>query len=91
MTGKRLRVLTCNLNGIRAAQKKGFFDWVKQVDPDFICLQEIKADTSVMTAASFDLAGYHRYHASAEKKVTLALLFTPSINHNTYKSTLKIS
>ena len=64
----QIKVLTCNLNGIRAAQKKGFFEWASQINPDFICLQETKADTSIMASPSFDVDGYHRCHASAEKK-----------------------
>jgi hypothetical protein len=34
---------TTNVNGIRAAEKKGFFDWIKTQDADVVCLQEIKA------------------------------------------------
>jgi exodeoxyribonuclease-3 len=37
------RIITTNVNGIRAAEKKGFFDWIKTQDADVVCLQEIKA------------------------------------------------
>jgi exodeoxyribonuclease-3 len=36
------RIITTNVNGIRAAEKKGFFDWIKTQDADVVCLQEIK-------------------------------------------------
>ena len=39
----RYRVITCNLNGIRAAARKGFFAWMDAQDPDLVCLQETKA------------------------------------------------
>jgi exonuclease III len=38
-----LRIITTNVNGIRAAERKGFFDWLKTQDADIVCLQEIKA------------------------------------------------
>jgi exonuclease III len=38
-----MRIISYNVNGIRAAIKKGFIDWLQQADPDVICLQEIKA------------------------------------------------
>ena len=38
-----MRVLSCNINGIRSAGKKGFFEWVKRQRTDFICLQEVRA------------------------------------------------
>jgi exodeoxyribonuclease-3 len=37
------RIITANVNGIRAAERKGFFDWIKTQDADVVCLQEIKA------------------------------------------------
>ena len=40
---KKLRLLSWNVNGIRAVQKKGFIDWVLKENPDVLCLQETKA------------------------------------------------
>ena len=37
------RVITCNTNGIRAAQRKGFFEWLAKQDADVVCIQETKA------------------------------------------------
>ena len=38
-----MRLLSWNVNGIRAADKKGLFEWSKKESPDILCLQEIKA------------------------------------------------
>ena len=40
-----MRIFSWNVNGLRAAVKKGFFDWLKSEAPDVVCLQEIKAQT----------------------------------------------
>ena len=39
-----MKIITYNVNGIRAAINKGFIDWLKASNPDMICLQEIKAE-----------------------------------------------
>lgn len=63
-----LRVVTCNVNGIRSAAKKGFFEWVLQQNADVICLQELKAQMDVLQEPAFQLAGYHAHFHCAEKK-----------------------
>jgi len=61
-----MRIASWNVNGIRAVQRKGLWDpFVAEIDPDVICLQEIKADQS---QADVDLTGYHEIWHSAEKK-----------------------
>lgn len=65
-----MRIVTCNLNGIRSAEKKGFFKWVKTIIPDFICLQETKAQLKKMPLqqyAVFDLENYFRFEHDAQK------------------------
>ena len=52
-------VITCNVNGIRAASRKGFLAWVASMQPDVLCLQEIKADAKICEALCADLDGYH--------------------------------
>jgi exonuclease III len=42
------KILSYNVNGIRSATKKGLLDWIKAVDPDIICFQEMKAHTAIM-------------------------------------------
>jgi exodeoxyribonuclease III len=63
-----MRIITVNLNGIRAAAKKGFFDWLAQQDADVVCLQETKAQEHQLTDSQFHPAGYHCYYHDAEKK-----------------------
>jgi len=63
-----LRVITANLNGIRSAQRKGFFDWLPAQEADFVCLQELKAQAADMTPEMLRPAGHHGYFHYAEKK-----------------------
>ncbi|VVM24845.1 Exodeoxyribonuclease III (EC [uncultured Gammaproteobacteria bacterium] len=61
------RIITTNVNGIRAAEKKGFFDWIKTQDADVVCLQEIKAQEDQLDELFYPKE-YHCYYQSAEKK-----------------------
>lgn len=63
-----LRIATCNLNGIRSATKKGFFDWFQKQDIDMLCVQETKAQLCEMQDPTFHLDGYHAYFSDAIKK-----------------------
>ncbi len=63
-----LRIITANLNGIRSASNKGFFDWLRQQDADFICVQELKAQVGDMSAALLNPPDYFGYFHYAEKK-----------------------
>lgn len=63
-----MRIITYNVNGIRAALNKGFADWVKAAAPDVLCLQEIKADTDQIPLKVFDKLGYHHFWFPAQKK-----------------------
>lgn len=64
-----MKIISYNVNGIRAALKKGFIDWLKIEDPDVICLQEIKALQSQVDLNVFAAAGYpYNYWFSAQKK-----------------------
>ncbi len=65
---KKMKVISANLNGIRSAKTKGFFDWVVTENPDIICLQEIKADLSVIPKDLLSFAGYNCEFHSAQKK-----------------------
>ncbi len=53
-----MRIITLNLNGIRSAANKGFFSWLQQVQPDVICLQELKAQADNMTQEMLAPEGY---------------------------------
>lgn len=63
-----MRIITLNMNGIRSAAKKGFFEWMLHQQADVICLQEIKAQETDLSNALFQPAGYFRYVHCAEKK-----------------------
>ena len=63
-----MKVISYNVNGIRAAQKKGLFDWVKAEKPDVFCLQEVKAMQEQVDLSELEAQGYHVYWHSAEKK-----------------------
>lgn len=63
-----MKVITANVNGIRAAAKKGFFDWLERQDADVVCIQETKAQEHQLEAEHFYPQGYHCYYVDAEKK-----------------------
>ena len=63
-----MRILCWNVNGIRAAQKKGFLDFLKRENPDILCLQETKAMPDQLDAELTAVEGYAAHFVSAEKK-----------------------
>lgn len=63
-----MKLVTYNVNGIRAAINKGFWDWLAVVSPDIICLQEIKATPDQFDTAILTEMGYEAYFFPAEKK-----------------------
>jgi exodeoxyribonuclease-3 len=63
-----MKIITYNVNGIRAALGKGLMEWVKSVNPDIICLQETKAQPEQLPLSDFNDAGYLNYWYSAQKK-----------------------
>jgi exodeoxyribonuclease III len=63
-----MRVITLNANGIRAAERKGFFTWMQQQDADVICLQETKAQIHQLNSDPFCPKEYHCFYHDAEKK-----------------------
>ena len=64
-----MKIISYNVNGIRAAIRKGFLDWLVAVSPDVVCLQEIKANEEQLNLSLFEKAGYkYNYWYSAQKK-----------------------
>jgi exodeoxyribonuclease-3 len=63
-----MKIITANTNGIRAAAKKGFFDWLETQKADVVCIQETKAQEWQLTDPIFKPEGYHCYYHDAEKK-----------------------
>ncbi len=63
-----MRLISWNVNGIRAIEKKGFLDWLKKESPDVLCLQETKSHPDQLTISLLSPEGYQTYWAAAEKK-----------------------
>ena len=63
-----MRIISLNANGIRAAARKGFFDWMRQQDADVVCIQETKAQRWQLDDDPFSPDGHYSYYHDAEKK-----------------------
>lgn len=63
-----LRVMSFNMNGIRAASRKGFFEWFATQNVDILCIQETKARLHDFDEGHFQIEGYTRIHSDAIKK-----------------------
>jgi exodeoxyribonuclease III len=63
-----MRIVTLNLNGIRAARSKGFFHWLEEHKADIVCVQELKAQMTDMTREMLQPDDYYGYFHYAEKK-----------------------
>ncbi|MEZ4797165.1 MAG: exodeoxyribonuclease III [Flavobacteriaceae bacterium] len=82
-----MKIISYNVNGIRAAINKGFTDWLKSANPDVICLQEIKAMEEQLDLSLFEDIGYkYQYWFSAQKKgySGVAILSKIEPNHVEY-------
>ena len=83
----QMKIISYNVNGIRAALKKGFLDWLKAANPDVICIQETKAHKEQLDLSLFEAAGYaYHYWFSAQKKgySSVAVLCKKQPNHIEY-------
>ena len=65
---KEIKILSWNVNGIRAAYKKGFLNWFLKESPDILCVQEFRATEEQLPGKLINIEGYHSYFNSAEKK-----------------------
>ena len=82
-----MKIISYNVNGIRAAIKKGFLDWLAGASPDVICIQETKAHKEQLDLTFFEEAGYlYHYWFSAQKKgySSVAVLCKQKPNHIEY-------
>jgi exodeoxyribonuclease III len=64
---QKLKIYSWNVNGIRAAVKNGFTEWLKEAKPDIVCLQEIKINDTAREKVEFDFVGYNEFWHSAER------------------------
>ena len=62
------KLLSWNVNGVRAVAKKGFIEWLQDEAPDILCIQETKSQESQLDAKITDVDGYTSYWSEAEKK-----------------------
>jgi len=81
-----MRIISVNTNGIRAAARKGFFDWMLRQNADVICIQETKAQEHQLDDPVFSPSGYNRYFHDAQKKgYSGVAIYTPhqpdAVNH----------
>ena len=82
-----MKIISYNVNGIRAAIKKGFIDWLQDANPDVICIQETKAHKEQLDLSLFEEAGYpFHYWFSAQKKgySSVAILSKTAPKHIEY-------
>jgi len=82
-----MKIISYNVNGIRAALKKDFLTWLKAANPDVLCIQETKAQKEQLDLSVFEEAGYpHHYWFSAQKKgySGVAILSKIEPNHIEY-------
>ena len=63
-----MKIISYNVNGLRAAMKKGFIEWLKTHPADVVCIQENKAQQSDISPKDFNDLGYHDYWFCAQKK-----------------------
>ncbi|MGI4849059.1 MAG: exodeoxyribonuclease III [Janthinobacterium lividum] len=63
-----MNIISANLNGIRSAARKGFFEWMAKQDADFVCVQELKAQAGDMSEQFLAPDGYTGYFHYAQKK-----------------------
>lgn len=62
------KIISYNINGVRAALKKDLLGWIKKENPNILCFQEIKANVDQFNVSDFEDLGYHSYWFSAQKK-----------------------
>ena len=63
-----MKILSWNINGIRAADRKGLFDWFKKEKPEILCLQEIKAQPKQVPPCLRNIPGYNIFLNPAKQK-----------------------
>lgn len=63
-----MKIISWNVNGIRAITQKDFFKDIQEMNPDILCLQETKAQVAEVEKALVDMGGYHKYINAAQRK-----------------------
>lgn len=86
-----MKIISYNVNGIRAAMNKGFVDWLKKSNPDIIGLQELKAELNQIDASVFEDLGYEIYWYPAVKKGYSGVAILTKIKPDSIKYGMGIS
>lgn len=68
MEEQKMQIVSINLNGIRSAGRKGFFEWMKKQNADVVCVQEIRAQMKELKGELYYPENYYSYFVDAEKK-----------------------
>ncbi len=68
MADKKIKLISWNVNGIRAVQRKGALEWFKEMRPEILCIQETKAQKEQLDDELVNIDGYTAYFCSAERK-----------------------
>ena len=68
MAGKKIKLISWNVNGIRAVQRKNALGWFKEMRPEILCLQETKAQKDQLDDELINIDGYTSHFCSAERK-----------------------
>ena len=74
------KIISYNVNGIRAAIRKGLGNWINKAKPDILCLQEIKANVEQFNQELFSNLGYHCFLHQLISQATAVLLFCQKQN-----------
>ena len=75
-----MRIISYNVNGIRAAIKKGLIEWLKEYPVDILCVQVTKASSTDIDWSLFSVLGYHIAWYPAQKKDTVAWRYLANKN-----------
>lgn len=87
---KKLKLLSWNINGLRAIYKKGFSNWVRKEDADILCVQEIKVQEQILAFNMKYIINYDLYFSSADKKGYSGVLIYSKEKPNSIKNGLGI-
>ncbi len=71
-----MKIISANVNGIRAAHRKGFFDWLKVIAADIVCIQEIKAQEDQLDDSFYPKEYYVYYHPAQRKGYSGVAIYT---------------
>lgn len=67
-----MKIVSYNVNGIRAAINKGLLQWISDFQPDVLCFQELKATPDQIPLMDFEMMGYHHFGSLPKRKAIAA-------------------